>query len=143
MAVMAAAAAGAEVAAAATEVAASAMIALPSQLPGRQAMPDFKLPLSGDVVQAINPWSWVYKSVGGQFGLININLGQSANPALEQKILDEVGSYGRQLGRMGDVLQILLKRVKLNDLSAQERLELEDFQHQVAEIERLKARSRS
>ena len=33
-------------------------------------MPDFKLPLSGDVVQAINPWNWFFRSEGGQFGLV-------------------------------------------------------------------------
>lgn len=35
-------------------------------------MPYLKLPLSGDVIQAINPWNWFFKSDGGQFGLVNI-----------------------------------------------------------------------
>ena len=61
-------------------------------------MPTFKLPLSGDVTQSINPWNWFWRSVGGQFGLININLGKSADPDLESQILEDVGSYGRQLG---------------------------------------------
>jgi hypothetical protein len=37
-------------------------------------------------------------------GLININLGQSSAPEVEQEILEDVGSYGRQLGRIGDAL---------------------------------------
>jgi hypothetical protein len=41
-------------------------------------MPTFKLPLSGDVVQSINPFTAFM--TGGQFGLININLGQSSEP---------------------------------------------------------------
>lgn len=100
-------------------------------------MPTFKLPLSGDVVQAINPWNWF--SEGGQFGFVNINLGKSADPPLEERILDDVGSYGRQLGRMGDVLQVLLDHVKLERLDARECAAVEDFRLQLAQVERLKA----
>ena len=103
-------------------------------------MPDFKLPLSGDVIQAINPWNWFFKSEGGQFGLVNINLGKSADPELEQRILDEVGSYGRQLGRMGDALEVLLAHVKLERLDAKERLAIEEFRLQLAQVKRVKDR---
>src|SRR3954470_22494940 len=103
-------------------------------------MPDFKLPLSGDVVQAINPWNWFFRSQGGQFGLVNINLGKSADPELEQRILDDVGSYGRQLGRMGEALEVLLRHVKLDLLDAGDRAAIEDFRLQQAQVERLKAR---
>ena len=44
-------------------------------------MPTFKLPLSGDVVQSINPFAAFM--TGGQFGLININMGQSSEPDVE------------------------------------------------------------
>ncbi|RYF38006.1 MAG: hypothetical protein EOO25_18135 [Comamonadaceae bacterium] len=101
-------------------------------------MPYFKLPLSGDVVQAINPWNWFFKSDGGQFGLVNINLGKSADPALEQRILDDVGSYGRQLGRIGEALEVLLDHVKLDRLDARERGAIEDFRLQLAQVTRLK-----
>lgn len=103
-------------------------------------MPDFKLPLSGDVVQAINPWNWFFRSDGGQFGLVNINLGKSANPELEQRILDDVGSYGRQLGRIGDALEVLLNHVKLERLNAGERDAIEDLRLQLAQVRRVKAR---
>jgi len=102
-------------------------------------MPDFKLPLSGDVVQAINPWSWVFRPAGGQFGLVNINLGKSADPDLEQRILDDVGSYGRQLGRLGEALELLLDHVNPERLDARERAVLEDFRLQMAQVKRLKA----
>ncbi len=101
-------------------------------------MPDFKLPLSGDVMQAINPWNWFFKSEGGQFGIVNINLGKSANPELEQRILDDVGSYGRQIGRLGDAMEVLLKHVKLDKLDANERGVLEDLRLQLAQVKRLK-----
>jgi hypothetical protein len=106
-------------------------------------MPDVRLPLSGDVLQSINPWSWYLSSVGGQFGLVNINLGKSADPALEQQILDEVGSYGRQLGRLGEALAVLLKHVDPAVLNDDEKKTLWAFEAQMTEIERLKAGRRS
>ena len=101
-------------------------------------MPDFKLPLSGDLVQAINPWNWVFRPVGGQFGLVNINLGKSADPDLEQRILDDVGSYGRQMGRLGEALEVLLAHVKLEGLDPKEHAVLDDFRMQMAQVKRLK-----
>jgi hypothetical protein len=71
-------------------------------------MPTFKLPLSGDVAQTINPWTVMLSPAGGQYGLININLGQSSAPAVEEEVLSDVGTYGKQLGRMGDALIVLL-----------------------------------
>ncbi|MDB5857339.1 MAG: hypothetical protein JWQ76_1028 [Ramlibacter sp.] len=103
-----------------------------------ESMPYFKLPLSGDVTQTINPWNWFLQSEGGQFGLINVNLGMSANPGLEQRILDDVGSYGRQLGRIGEALDVLLDHVKLDRLDARERTVIEDFRLQLAQVKRLK-----
>ena len=103
-------------------------------------MPNLMLPLSGDVTQSINPWTWFVKSVGGQFGLININMGKSADPVLEQQILDDVGTYGRQLGQIGDALAVLLKHVQLDALQPDEQRALDAFQLQLAQIERLKAR---
>jgi hypothetical protein len=69
-------------------------------------MPTFKLPLSGDVVQSINPFTAFM--TGGQFGLVNINLGQSSEPAVEADVLSDVATYGKQLGRIGDALIVLL-----------------------------------
>jgi hypothetical protein len=106
---------------------------------GRTNMPNVRLPLSGDVTQTINPWNWMLNLVGSQFGLININLGKSADPQLEEQILEDVGSYGRQLGRIGDVLGVLLKHVKLADLSDDEKKKIWAFESQLTEIERLKA----
>jgi hypothetical protein len=55
--------------------------------------------------QSINPWS--FYNQGARLGFIDIDLGHKPRPDLEQKLLDEVGSYGRQLGRIGDALDIL------------------------------------
>lgn len=67
-----------------------------------------RLPLSGDVTQAINPWSWWLNSMH-QSGFININTVQSRDPALEKEIVQNVASYGRQLGRISDVLEALCR----------------------------------
>lgn len=69
-------------------------------------MPVFKLPLSGDVVQSINPFAAFM--TGGQLGLVNITLGQSSDPAVEADVLSDVATYGKQLGRIGDALIVLL-----------------------------------
>lgn len=103
-------------------------------------MPTFHLPLSGDVTQAINPWSWNLKSWGSQFGLVNINLGKSGDPELEQQILEEVGTYGRQLGRMGDVLAVLLKHLDPKKLSDSDKKAIMAFELQLEEVARLKSR---
>jgi hypothetical protein len=75
-------------------------------------MPMFRLPLklpfSGDVTQSILPWTWLFNPVGSQVGLVNIEMGRSANPEVEQEVLKEVASYGRQLGRLEDALLALV-----------------------------------
>jgi hypothetical protein len=71
-------------------------------------VPTFKLTLSGDVNQTISPWTAFLSPIGSQFGLVNINLGQSSAPPVEQDVLSDVGSYGKQLGRIGDALIVLL-----------------------------------
>lgn len=70
-------------------------------------MPMFKLPLSGDVMQTI--WTALLSPFNNQIGLINISLGRSTAPEVEEEVLTEVGSYGKQLGRIGDALSVLLK----------------------------------
>jgi hypothetical protein len=91
-------------------------------------MPDFKLPLSGDVAQTINPWTILFNPAGSQIGLFNINLGTSALPATEADVLSDVASYGRQLGRIGDALVVLLRHFKPDEiLTEQERHAIRDL----------------
>ena len=88
--------------------------------------------------QAINPWTFYQQ--GAQLGFINIDLGQTPHPEVEQAILDDVGSYGRQLGRIGDALEVLLKHVKLKDLSQSEKDTLDELKGQLAAVRQVKAR---
>jgi hypothetical protein len=71
-------------------------------------MPTFKMPLSGDVVQSINPFTAFFSPIGSQLGVVNINLGQSSDPDVEQEVLSDVGTYGKQIGSISDALVVLL-----------------------------------
>ncbi len=102
-------------------------------------MPDVRLPLAGDVSQVINPWNWMLNAMGNQYGLVNINLGKSADPELERRILEDVGSYGRQLGRMGDVVDVLIRHLPREKLDEHERQAISAFEFQRDEIARLRA----
>ncbi|WP_026607480.1 hypothetical protein [Methylocapsa acidiphila] len=90
--------------------------------------------------QAINPLTFYQQ--GAELGLINIDIGQTPNRAMEQTILDDVGSYGRQIGRIGDALEVLLNHVKLDDLSQDEQDALDILRGQLAEVRRAKRRAR-
>lgn len=103
-------------------------------------MANFLLPLSGNVTQSINPWQWFTKVVGGQFGFININLGKSSDPELEQQILDDVGTYGRQLGQLGDALEAVLAHLPTETWDDASKKAVAAFRFQLAEVARLKAK---
>jgi hypothetical protein len=100
-------------------------------------MPTFKLPLSGDVLQAINPWT-VFKSPIGQMGLFNVTIGQSSEPAVEADVLSDVASYGKQLGRVGDALVVLLNhfhpRTPLTGEEAAAIDDLKDMLQRIADV---------
>lgn len=79
----------------------------------------FDVPVAPRVLwQPINPWTASHSSF--QFGLYNISLGATADAGAEQAILDDVGSYGRQLGRIGDALEVLLNHIDLTCLTVAE-----------------------
>jgi hypothetical protein len=100
----------------------------------------FQFPLAPQKLwQAINPWT--FNQDGAQFGFINIDLGQTPHPEVEQKILDEVGSYGRQLGRIGDALEVLLDRVDLNGLNKTQQDAIDILRGQLAEVRQIKQRA--
>ena len=102
-------------------------------------MPEFKLPLSGNITQTINPWTMLFDPVGSQVGLFNINFGISSNPAVEKRVLSDVASYGKQLGRIGDVLQVLLAHFHPQQpLSPAETASIADLKRMLDEIGHVK-----
>jgi hypothetical protein len=102
----------------------------------------FQISLAPDQLwQAINPMTFYQQ--GGQLGFINIDLGDTAESDLERKILDRVGSYGRQIGRIGDALEVILKHVKLGDLKPEEQDALDILKGQLAAVRQVKAGHRA
>ena len=89
-------------------------------------MTQFNLPLSGAVTQTF-PWT-----------IFTINLGESSNTAIEKEALS-VASYGKQLGRIGDALIVLLNHVNLGALSRDEKHALRDLRSMLNEIANTKA----
>jgi hypothetical protein len=83
-------------------------------------------PLSGDVTQDIAP------SIGGQLGLLNINATRSGDPALEQRIITQVASYGRQLGRLVEAVDVLTRRQSRRGLGEADIRALDQL-HELAE----------
>ena len=106
-------------------------------------MPVFRLPLSGNVTQSILPWTWMFNPVGSQVGLVNIELGQSSAPAVEEEVMTDVASYGKQLGRVEEALLVLLDTYQPNrPLSAAEDKAIEALRSMVAKVEDVKKRHR-
>ena len=102
----------------------------------------FQISLAPDQLwQAINPMT--FNQRGAQFGFINIDLGDTAESDLERKLLDRVGSYGRQLGRIGDALEVILKHVKLGKLEPEEQDALDILKGQLAAVRQAKAAHRA
>ena len=99
-------------------------------------------PFSGGVAQNILPWNWFNNFVGNRFSWFTVNLGRSSAPDVEAEILDEVGSYGRQLGRIGEVLEVLVNKLPHDSLTPDERAAVEDFSAQMREIKRIKEKRR-
>ena len=89
--------------------------------------------------QAINPWSFAFS--GDQLGLINISIGETRHPEVERAILDEVGSYGRQLGHIGDALEVLIAHFDQSALTECEKDALAILKGELAEIRQVKRRT--
>jgi hypothetical protein len=100
-------------------------------------MPGFKVSLAPQKLwQAINPWNFYQQ--GAQFGLVNIELGQTPHPEVEQAVLDDVGSYGRQLGHIGDALEVILDHLTLTGLTEKEEDALAVLRGELAKIRQVK-----
>lgn len=88
--------------------------------------------------QSINPWTFDWNHA--QFGLFNIAIGETPRPDVEEAVLKDVGSYGRQLGRIGDALEVLIKHRDGGPLSKEEQDALEVALGQLAAVREVKRR---
>ncbi len=101
-----------------------------------------KLPLSGDVSQIINPWTLWLKSLSQQLGFINITNVKSGDWEKEKEIIEDVASYGRQLGWIIEVLDLVVSRMKLSNLTEEESASLRQFSELIKRIEEVKQDSK-
>ncbi len=97
-----------------------------------------RFPWGGDVNQSINPWDFWIKSVSSQLGLINVKNVMSSDSRIEQEIVEDVASYGRQLGQIADVLNVLIKQHEMGDLKPGEKQIVSRYEKMTLEIERVK-----
>ncbi len=96
---------------------------------------EWNFPLSGNVTQSFGlPFS-----NGATFSLFNINMGSSGDAALEQEMLTKVGSYGRQLGRICDAIEVLIKKIENRNLTPADETALKTFSEMAAAIRHTKA----
>jgi hypothetical protein len=111
----------------------------PSSNQGPETSWPWTWPLGGDVAQWIRT-SWI-KSLSDQTGFININNVRAGDPEVERRIIEDVASYGRQLGRIMEALDVVIGHLRLGertDLTADERHALQDFSDLVRQVQALK-----
>jgi hypothetical protein len=105
-------------------------------------MAELRFPLAGDVIQAFKQWFFLFSPSGGQNSFVTINMGHSPAPEVETKILEEVGTYGRQLGRIGDALEVLIHKLEPQlDLKGEDKEAVEALQRMLGEIRAIKKKN--
>ena len=75
------------------------------------------------------------------FNLFSVNLGATSNAKVEQQVLEQVGSYGRQIGHLAEALEVVVQRLRLlesKELPQDERDALQVFLGDVAAVRKLK-----
>ena len=97
----------------------------------------FKFPLSGDVTQAINPWTWWLRMMS-QIGFININMTKSSDPQMERQIIENVAGYGKQLGRIIEALDAMIDHTNSTGWSAEQKKALQEFTEIAREVAAVK-----
>jgi DNA anti-recombination protein RmuC len=90
------------------------------------------------LAQVINPLYWLTSGTG-QIGFVNISGTASAKPEVEAEIIENVATYGRQLGRISDVLEIMLRELRANEWRGADKQALEQFEEMNAQIAAVKA----
>lgn len=52
---------------------------------------------------------------GWQFSLFSVDLGHSSDPEIEKSVIEEIGSYGKQIGHIAEALEVVIERLNLLD----------------------------
>ena len=80
---------------------------------------------------------------GWQISLFSVNLGASSDAEMEKAAIQQVGSYGKQIGHLAEALEVVIKQLKLLDskgLSQEDKDALQVFLGDVAEVRGVKAK---
>lgn len=75
------------------------------------------------------------------FNLFSVNLGTSSNAKVEQQVIEQVGSYGKQIGHLTEALEVVIEKLQLLDskeLSQDQRDALLVFLGDVAAVRKIK-----
>ena len=101
-----------------------------------------KAPLSGDVWQDFHPftswWADMFRNAMGQYGFINIYEMQSSDAQLEQGIVTEQASYGKQIGRVVEALQAICANLDMDDWKPAHREAVKSFLRMAEELDEYK-----
>ncbi len=76
------------------------------------------------------------------FNLFSINLGATSNAQVEQQVLEQVGSYGRQIGHLAEALEVVIQKLHLlesKDLTLDDRDALHVFLGDVSAVRKIKS----
>jgi len=76
------------------------------------------------------------------FNLFQVNLGATSNAKVEQAVLEKVGSYGKQIGRLAEALEVVIHQLHLldsADLSREDKDALQVFLGDVAAVRKIKS----
>jgi hypothetical protein len=77
---------------------------------------------------------------GQQAGFININASQTGDPEMERRIIENVASYGRHLGRIIEALDVVVAHMSTSHLTAGEQDALQAFARLAEQIAAVKDR---
>jgi hypothetical protein len=77
----------------------------------------------------------------GQLGLVNISTAAAGDPQLERRIVEQVASYGRQLGWVLDALDALIRAQDPARIEADDQRAFERVRALRRDVEELKARA--
>ena len=101
------------------------------------------------VTQSILPWTFNFNAFGAAAPM-TVALGTSRDARLERAIVDAAGSYGRQLGRLGEALGVVLDDLDrlrasghLPELDKRSRKAIKAFRAQLETVQGIKAMNRS
>ena len=99
------------------------------------------IPYDDGLTQYINPWTLRVSPTADRLGFINIKQMASSDGEVEQAIVADVASYGRQLRRITNVLTLPLKRQeKAKPFEKKQLRDVERFRTMAKDIGDKKAR---